>query len=113
MTTRTVSSKSRAIVPHACQRGPVVLAFLSFFLEMFRNGTPSSKRRSIAVVCYLRSQNESDRCDCRSDWDRAVVIRSAAGPVGDASKAGQEALVYGVRKFRQLRKIFSTVDYWS
>ncbi|MFZ0978938.1 MAG: hypothetical protein WAN23_05985 [Candidatus Acidiferrales bacterium] len=45
------------------------------------------------------------------------MIRSAAGPVGDvvyaASEAGQEALVYGVRKFRQLRKIFSTLDYWS
>ena len=68
-------------------------------------------------MCYLRCQNESDRCDCKSDWDRTVVIRSAAGPVGDvvyaASEAGQEALVYGVRKFRQLRKIFSTLDYWS
>jgi hypothetical protein len=30
-----------------------------------------------------------------------------------ASESGQEALVYGVRKFRQLRKIFSTLDYWS
>ena len=45
------------------------------------------------------------------------MIRSAAGPVGDVvgagSEPGQEALAYGVRKFRQLRKIFSTLDYWS
>ena len=71
-------------------------------------------KRISSVVCHLRSQNESDPCDCKSDWDRTVVIRSADGPVGDvvgaACEAGQEALVYGARKFRQLRRIFSTLE---
>jgi hypothetical protein len=63
-------------------------------LHMYGFAVTALKKTS-AVVCYLRSQNESDRCDCKSDWDRAVVIRSAAGAVGDvvgaASEAGQEA----------------------
>jgi hypothetical protein len=41
-----------------------------------------------------------------------VLLVLSATVVGAASEAGQEALVYGVRK-RQLRKIFSTFDYWS
>jgi hypothetical protein len=45
------------------------------------------------------------------------VIRSAAGPVTDAvgaaSEAGQEALLYSAHYFRQLRKIFSILEYSS